>query len=268
MAVEKSWLAVAPQLFTADGNTLGIVNIASTAGFKVKQVVVISQGTPSTLHTLAQVKRVVSSTQMIVGPIPDSLQPPQKQQGSSLLSKRLNISAYTVASGSYVYAEELPKVIVPMPDILQAVYRQEPGTTIGVEIDDQFGTPISAENPLPVSFDGTIAIGDVSIVEGGNTMVVNPDGSINVDATIEGGAVEIKGLTGNIMAVNPDGSINVDATVTIPSGTIPTTWTEIDMDYDSNNNLIEVQYYNGVPVERTLTLSYDANNNLKKVIPS
>ena len=38
-----------------------------------------------------------------------------------------------------------------MADIIQAVYRQEPGTTIGVELDDQFGQPFDLNNPIPVS---------------------------------------------------------------------------------------------------------------------
>jgi hypothetical protein len=46
---------------------------------------------------------------------------------------------------------------------------------------DDCGDTINAGNPFPVSIDSEITIGDVSIVEGGNTMAVNPDGSINID---------------------------------------------------------------------------------------
>lgn len=61
----------------------------------------------------------------------------------------------------------------------------------------------------------------------------------------------------------------VEATVTIPPGTIPTTWYDIALSYDSNNNLIQVLYYSAPAiVERTLTLSYDSNNNLINVLPS
>jgi hypothetical protein len=181
LAIEKSWEAVPPQLLTSNGTTLGVVNVASAAGFKVKQLVTIANAFPSTLSVQAQIKRVVSPGQFIVGPVPLSLQPAYKQEGASLLSRRLDISAYTVSAGAYVYAAESPKVILPIPDIAQAVYEQEPTCAIRTTGVDQFGNFYTDSNPLPVAFDGTIAIGDVSIVEGGNTMTVNTDGSINVN---------------------------------------------------------------------------------------
>ncbi len=217
MAIEKSWAAVPPQLFTANGTTAGVVTIANTAGFKVKQVVTIANGVPSTQEIQVQVRRVLSPGQLIVGPIPQSLQPPYKQEGASLLSRRVDISAYTVAAGAYIYAGELPKVILPIPDIAQAVYEQEPTCAIRTTGVDQYGNFYTDTNPFPVAFDGTISIGDVSIVEGGNTMTVNNDGSINVDATIEN-PIEIKGTTGNILTVNADGSINVNVVETPVSG--------------------------------------------------
>lgn len=66
----------------------------------------------------------------------------------------------------------------------------------------------------------------------------------------------------------PDYPLPVTGTFTPIPGTIPTTWTDIKLAYDSSNNLIQVQYYNGVAVERTLTLTYDSNNNLIDVLPS
>lgn len=226
MAYERTLAAVPPQAFTADGTQFGVITIADTLGIKVKQEVVLNAtGLPP---LSLQVKRVLSNTQFIVGP-------------NGLISPNnfKNITAYTIALGANVSAQEQNKVNIPEIDHYKAVYEADPTVADRVVPVDPDGNLYGPDNPMPVSFDGTIAIGDVSIVEGGNTMVVNPDGSINVDAT-----------------------------VTIPSGTIPNTWTEIDMDYDSNNNLTEVQFYNGVAVERTLTLSYDSNNNLTKVVPS
>jgi hypothetical protein len=178
VAIEKQWPAVAPQAFTVDGNALGVVTVANTAGFKVKQQVIISAtGLPD---LTVKIYRFISPTSFRVGPV-------NPTAGLGLTGKT-DISAYTVLLGAFIYAQEQPKVTIKPDDIWQAVYRQEPGTTIGVEIDDQWGNPINAANPLPVSIDSTIAIGDVSIVEGGNTMVVNPDGSINVqgNTTVSG----------------------------------------------------------------------------------
>lgn len=131
-AIEKSWPAVPPQLFTVDGTALGVITVANSRGFKVKQQVVISAtGKPD---VTAKIMRFISPTQFYVGPTN-----PTAGQG---LTGRVNIAAYTVALGAFVYAQEQPKVTIKPEDIFQAIYRQEPGTTIGVEIDDQWGNPI------------------------------------------------------------------------------------------------------------------------------
>lgn len=171
-AIEKSWPSVSPRAFTADGTALGVVTVADSTGFKVKQQIVVSAtGLPD---VTAKIMRFISPTQFYIGPTSPT--------AGQALTKRTDISLYTVLLGAFIYAQEQPKVTIKPDDIIQAVYRQEPGTTIGVELDDEWGNPINKDNPLPVSFDGTISIGEVSIVEGGNTMVVNPDGSINVDS--------------------------------------------------------------------------------------
>lgn len=135
MAIEQKWPAVPPQLFTVDGSEHGVVKIASAAGFKVKQRVSISAVGQGTLEL--QVKRVVGPDTLIVGPFPTS-------QQTNTLTARTNLTAYTVAASAYVFAAEQEKSKLKPDDILQAVYRQEPGTTIGVEIDDQYGNAIDS----------------------------------------------------------------------------------------------------------------------------
>lgn len=148
MAIEKKWPAVPPQLFTADGTALGVVNVASASGFRVKQAASIQSNSLPAIRV--QVKRVVSSTQIVVGPIPNEM-PINRQQGRSGLTERSDLSAYTVADGAFIYAEEQQKVPIDPREIMQAVYRQEPGTTIGVELDDEFGNAFDIENPLPIA---------------------------------------------------------------------------------------------------------------------
>lgn len=195
-AIEKFWPAVPPQLFTVDGTALGVVTVGNSSGFKVKQQVVISaSGLPD---LTVKIMRFISPTSFYVGPTS-----PTAGQG---LTQRTDISAYTVLLGAFIYAETQPKVTIKPDDIIQAVYRQEPGTTIGVELDDQWGNPYNANNPIPV---------EVITGSGGNT--------------------------------------------------IPTDWTEIDLGYDTNQNLTEAQYLKGATLERTLNLSYDSNGNLTKV---
>lgn len=131
-AIEKSWPAVAPQLLTADGSSHGVVQVADSRGFKVKQkVVLVATGLP---NLEVKIMRFLSPTSFYVGPLN-----PTAGQG---LTGRADLSAYTMLLGAYVYAGEQPKVTIKPEDIFQAIYRQEPGTTIGVEIDDQWGNPI------------------------------------------------------------------------------------------------------------------------------
>jgi|ERR1700677_1223470 len=199
-AIEKSWPAVPPRAFTSDGTALGVVSVADSTGFKVKQQVVISAaGLPD---LTVKIMRFISPTQFYVGPTN-----PKAGQG---LTQRTDISSYTVLGGAFVYAQEQPKVTIKPEDIIQAVYRQEPGTTIGVELDDEWGNPINEDNPLPVV-----------VVTGG------------------GG-----------------------------SPTIPSSWDEIDLSYDTNDNLTEVQYIKAAAVEQTLDLTYDTDGNLTKVTAS
>lgn len=174
-AIEKSWPAVAPQLLTANGTSLGVITVANSSGFKVKQqIVVVATGQPD---ATVKIMRFISPTQFYVGT-------PSPKAGQAL-TQRTDLSAYTVAAGAYVYAEEQPKVTVKADDIWQAIYRQEPGTTIGVEIDDQWGNPINKDNPLPVAFDGTISIGQVEVIgQNGNTIEPNADGSIDTRSTV------------------------------------------------------------------------------------
>jgi len=134
MSIEQKWPAVPPRLFTANGDAHGNIQIANTAGFKVKQIVVV-QGTALPPLRL-QIKRA-TRTRLVVGPI-------GPVAGKDALQSTSDLSLYTVAAGSFIYAEEQTKNKIKPEDIIQAVYRQEPGTTIGVEIDDQYGNPIDS----------------------------------------------------------------------------------------------------------------------------
>jgi len=165
---ERQWLAVPPQLFTQDGKDNGYIQVVSTLGFRVKASVIIqATGQP---NLVLQCKRVLSPTQMVVGP-----------SNTSINNSKIDLTDYTVAAGAFIYQDLQARVEIPPPDILQAVYNQEPICSLSTTSVDQYGNPYGPDNPLPVAFDGTVTIGDVSIVEGGNTMVVEPNGSINVN---------------------------------------------------------------------------------------
>lgn len=158
-AIEKFWPAVAPQAFIANGTSLGVVTLADTSGFKVKQQIVISATGLPDLNV--KIMRFISPTKFYVGPVN-----PTAGQG---LTARTNIALYTTALNAFAYAQEQPKVTLKPDDIIQAVYRQEPGTTIGVEIDDQYGNPIDAvtgsdgKNRLAVDAEVNVEVNSIAL---------------------------------------------------------------------------------------------------------
>lgn len=176
MAIEKKWPAVAPRLFTTNGTAQGVITLENTKGFKVKQkVVLVNPSLPvATQSKVLQVKRVTKTT-LIVGPIPS-------QVGQSQLSVREDISSFTTAVGAYVYAEEQDKANLKPDDIIQAVYDQEPAVAIRTVFVDQEGDYYDDGNPLPIAFDGTISVGNVTIQDDdGDELEINSDGSLNVN---------------------------------------------------------------------------------------
>jgi hypothetical protein len=203
MALEKNLTAVPPVLITVNSTDEGVLTIANTCGFYVKQDCLLAQA-GNTNPIAVQIKRVVDGNVLWVGP-----------KGSSMLHN-IDVSAYTVASGAYIQASEQPKAVLPMETRLQASYMQEPSNSWRVTPVDCIGNLYDANNPLPVAFDGTVSIGDVSIVEGGNTLKVNADGSINVvveDIPLPGHTVK------NIY--NEANSVASGATTTLVSYTVP-----------------------------------------------
>lgn len=134
--MEKRFAAVPPQAFTANGTVNGVVTIADTSLFKVKQKVILYQ--PSITDPLnLEVKAVLGPTQMQVGPV-----------GGPVVNNFTDISAYTVALGAFVIANEQLRPIITSDDYERAVYEEEPTVAKRVVVVDQFGSKINQANPL------------------------------------------------------------------------------------------------------------------------
>jgi hypothetical protein len=164
---EKRLAAVPPQLLTGNGPQLGQITVADASLYKVKQVIHI-QSTTATPQAF-EIKQIIDIHTMFLGPIGGNI------------SAFSNVSAWLVADGAFIFANEQLRPKIPEQEVERATYEEEPTVARRVILVDPMGTKIDDSNPLPVAFDGTISIGDVSIVEGGNTLAVNPDGSINVE---------------------------------------------------------------------------------------
>lgn len=151
MAIERFWESQGPFAFTADGTDGGLITISSGHCLKTKQKVVVSAtGEP---NLPLQVKRVISPTQLYVGPIRTN-----QVTGNTAnnLKTRADISAYTVAKAASIRAEEQGKLIPTMiPHILQAVYEQEPTVALRNMWVDKYGRAWGTDNPVPI--EGTIS---------------------------------------------------------------------------------------------------------------
>lgn len=174
MALEKNLNAVPPVLLTADGTAHGVCTIVSTCGFYVKQQVTL-QG-PLLPPLTLEVKRVVNYTTLWLG-----IKGPQ-------MTHNVDLSAYTVAAGAFIFAEEQSKAAIPQEVRDFASYVQEPVNAWRGQAVDCIGNPYGPDNPLPVAIDGDITIG----------------------------VVEVKGTNGNIIEPNPDGSLNVNI-ISVPT---------------------------------------------------
>jgi hypothetical protein len=168
MANERTWSAVAPQLLTADGGQLGQVQVADTAGFRVKAYAILSA--PNLPDLQIQIKRVESKTKIYVGLTTTPIQ-----------NHAIDISAYTVASGARISQPEQAKSKIVIDDKLHSTYETDPVVAWRTLSVDQYGNPYTTDNPMPLAFDGTIAVGNVEVVgPDGVPLRPNRDGSLNV----------------------------------------------------------------------------------------
>jgi hypothetical protein len=92
---------VSPIPFTITGGSNGLVTVSSTFGFKVKFNIVITAISLPTLNL--EVKQVLSSTTLLVGPVGN-------------INLRSDLSAYTVFLNSKIAQPEQARPNVPIDD--------------------------------------------------------------------------------------------------------------------------------------------------------
>lgn len=108
--LEKYWKEVPSQLFVANGTANGIVTLSSTSTFKMQQLVVILN--PSLPSIAAEIKAILSETQMAIGP--QSTNP----------NMRIDLSGY--GTSSTITAPEQPRPAVAIQDIERYTYEEAP----------------------------------------------------------------------------------------------------------------------------------------------
>lgn len=145
--LEKRFAAVPAQVLTANGTTSGLVQIADTSLFKVKQCLYVASNTKPNLEL--EVKKVISPTQMVVGPLTGSI------------VATADISLYLVADGANVFANEQRRPTIIGDEFERATYEEEPTVAKRVILVDEFGNRITEANPLPTTAE--VNLGDITI---------------------------------------------------------------------------------------------------------
>ena len=173
------------------------ITVSSTLGLKVKQVITLSKAGVTSQQF--EIKRVFSSTMIMVGPIGKNI----KETSEAVLF-----------NGGSLAAHEQSRNKLGDAPIMRAVYEEEPTIALRTVSVDAFGNFFSLDNPIPVQLsDGSIEIGTVNAeIE---VQLSHIDDSPNIgdvaDSVRVGDGLEI-------LEINPDGSINVVFTGIAPPG--------------------------------------------------
>jgi hypothetical protein len=209
VSFENKLAAVPPQAFTADGTSLGVVTVASTCGFYIKQYVNLNSN--SLPEAAFQVKNILSQTQLVLGPNNNNLKASPKNVS--------DLTAYTIAEDATISAPEQNNFPIPEADHYNAVYLPAPVSADRGILVDCYGNAFDDNNPFPVAIEGSLSISDVHILgpsPTNNELVVNPDGSINVVVENTPSSTSTVINTYNELLAVASGS-----TVTIVSYTVP-----------------------------------------------
>lgn len=296
MAIERLWEGIPARAFTADGQANGIVTLESTIQFRVKQSVKLTAMGFDPIKL--QVKRVLSSTQMILGP------------DDGKLTSRQDLSLYLLGTMPMVSAPEQDKTSIPEKDQLNMTLEREPVNARRVFIVDDFGDAIGTtpQNPIHTQLsNGSVNIGTVNaelevqlshrdnypdqgdvadsvqIGDGEDILRINPDGSIS---TADSGLDRRLDVENNIIyegVAEPGGNESdpvwrISRTVKTPEGDLVTTLAgtgKFDQVWDDRVSLFppttELDFFDR-RFERLLPLLSNANwmklGNFDRVVPS
>lgn len=191
---EKRYLNIPKTALDADGTVDGVISVVNTYCFKAGQCVLFIQGGT---HFIAKIKRVISDTEFIVI---DKDKPVTTHD-------KLDMSTWL--AGSTVELKEVKRPVIDLLEIQRQVYEEEPTIALRNHLVDWLGRSYDTSNPMPVQLsDGNIDIGTVNAeleVQLSHQDDTPDDGDIADSVQIGDGE--------DILEINPDGSINVEASI-------------------------------------------------------
>ena len=220
MAIERKWEAVASQLTSSDGNTIGEIQVPLAYLFKVGQIIQISSNTQDTIEL--KVKRISNITTLELG---------APKQG---IFQREDISNYLVADGASVRALEQSRSNISPDDVIRAVYSEEPTMAIRNILVDASGNylGLTPDNPIHAQLStGSITIDTVDAQLEVHLSHINTPGGNPYDSVRIGDGVDL-------LNINPDGSLNINSLPTNTSYRIETTFNEVALVPTSTNTIL------------------------------
>lgn len=200
---EKRLREVAPVSFTANGTALGVATLTTTCDFKVKQRVTISATGEQSL--VYEVKRVISLTELIVGPV------------KTLIQTYSDISQFTLAKAPSISAQEQIRPNIPEQEIERLTYEEEPTIARRSVLVDKVGQKIDADNPLPVDIQKTDIDFNLEVQLRHKDNVPKP-GDIH-DAVRIGDGIDQLEISQTYTTAD-DGTKNTDGSPEVPKGSI------------------------------------------------
>lgn len=256
---EKRFLAIPPQVFTADGTSDGTITIDSTYCFKVGQVVTVVSS--AVVPQRLKVKAVLSETELKVGPIDKPIF--KFSDVSNLLvadTAMIELIDDSINSGSQASNK---RPVIDLHEIYRQVYEEEPTVAIRSHMVDWLGRSYDVTNPMPVRLsDGDLNIGTVNaeIEVQLSRRDNNPDagdvhdsvriGNQDYEATYTANDAETKVGLDTMM---------LNKLIDIPHDDIEVT----QFTADGDPEIIEIRD-NG-QLKRTLTLTYNADGEFQRV---
>jgi hypothetical protein len=247
MFIEKKRKGVSIRLFTANGDTSGLVTVSDASDFFVKQRVVIESNTKPAQEF--EIKRFVSNNSFRVGPI-----------GASI-STYANLSQYLVADNARISAPEQDRPGIKPDEIKRAVYAEEPIVANRVIAVDEYGNYYNTQNPLPVRLsDGSVNIGSVNAeLEVQLSHLDNyPDIGDVADSVRIGDGVNEAKITKAKVGTNT--GLNTNSINDLFSK--PFTRLEVLTKNDDGDPLTIRSSYNGTPVQ-LMTIVYDSDGDFQ-----
>ena len=227
MFIEKKRKGVSPRLFTANGNSNGLVTVADARDFFVKQKVQIKSNTIPTLEF--EIKRFVSNNSFRVGPT------------GTNISTYADISQYLVGDSAVVSAPEQDRPGIKPDEIGRATYAEEPIVAKRVIMVDEFGNYYNDENPLPISAtfsgslvvnldgfdmidpDSVLSVGSEDGTKTGTKHAMRVDSSLDLRVGISNGANKAGvNAFGELSVIDSAARTSLDSILTaLTTGTVP-----------------------------------------------